>query len=448
MKKYLEFINANKDFMFEDIMRFVLIDSVYDEKTVSKTRPFGNGVEGALEFVAELGKKHGFAVDRCDGYCTELTLGEGEKTIGIFAHADVVPPTGVWKTAPFDPFIEEGKLYGRGSSDDKGPFMAAFYAVLALKNAGLIKGYKVRFVVGGDEERGSRCLEYYFHKLNKPNPTYGFTPDADFPLIYGEKGINDFFPEIKVEIPHVKKMSGGVATNAVCDKATIELDDAKEVIEFCEKNSIAFKAEGNTVRIFGRAAHGSTPEKGVNAAIKAFAILGKVYKVEKLAQLADCLSETTGKKWGGFCETKLMGKTTYCIGMISYEKGLLKFSVNFRYPETVKSVEYKDKFDAYFGTKSTMGEESPFLLFDPKSSLVKTLMKAYRKESFDYFHDAMTIGGGTYAKHCQNTVAFGALFPGREYVMHQPNEYMPIDDIVAASRIYARAILALGKLKK
>lgn len=445
--KYKEYLLGTEQEMLEELMRFVAIDSVYDEKTVKKGQPFGVGVKNALTYVAKLGERYGFEVDTCDGYATELTIGEGDKTIGIFAHADVVPPSGVWTTAPFEPFIDDEKLYGRGSSDDKGPFMAAFYAVLALKEAGLIKGYKVRFVVGGDEERGSSCLEYYFHKLNKPQPTYGFTPDADFPLIYGEKGINDFFPELKIKIPHVKSMNGGVATNAVCDKVDIELDDPKAVIAYCKEHKIAHKVDGKVVRIFGRAAHGSTPEIGVNAALKSLDILGKVYDIEKLTQISKCLTETTGRLFDGFCETKLMGHTTYCVGMISYEKDVLKFSVNFRYPETVNSVEYKDNFDSFFGTTSTMGEESPYLLFDPKSKLVKALMKAYRKETHDYFNDAMTIGGGTYAKHCKNTVAFGALFPGRKYVMHQPDEYMPTEDIIKASHIYAKAILNLGKLK-
>lgn len=445
--KYTEFLNNSKEKMIEDLMEFVSINSVYDEKTVTKAQPFGSGVAQALDYVARLGLANGFKIDKCDGYCTELTIGEGEKTIGIFAHADVVPPTGVWKDGPFSPFVEDGRIYGRGTSDDKGPFMAAFYAVLALKNANLIKDYKVRIVVGGDEERGSGCLDYYFKTLKKPDPTYGFTPDADFPLIYGEKGINDFFPELKVKIPHVKSLKGGVATNAVCDKVEIEFDDPKEFIEYCEKNVIAHKVDGKVVKIFGKSAHGSTPNLGVNAAIKTLSILGEVYDVPELSKLAKGLSDTSGKSFGGYTSTKLMGETTYCVGMISYEKGALKFSVNFRYPETVKSVEYKDKFDAYFGTTSTMGVESPYLLFNPKSKLVKTLMKAYRKESYDLFSDPITIGGGTYAKHCKNTVAFGALFPGREYVMHQPNEYMPLADIYKSSRIYARAIYLLGKLK-
>lgn len=445
--KYDSFLRESKDNMLEELMRFVSINSVYDEKSVTKEHPFGAGVADALEYVARLGEKNGFKVDRCDGYCTELTIGEGDKMIGIFAHADVVPPTGVWTQGPFSPFIENEKIYGRGTSDDKGPFMAAFYAVLALKKFDLIKNYKIRLVVGGDEERGSKCLDYYFKTLKKPDPTYGFTPDADFPLIYGEKGIVDFFPELKIDLPHVISISGGAATNAVCDKVKIELDDATEVEEYLTKNCIAHKTEGNIVRIFGKSAHGSTPERGVNAALKAFDVLGHVYHNDKLLELYNKLSDTRGKSFNGYASTKLMGETTYCVGLVSYEKGLLKFSVNFRYPETVKCVEYKDNFDAEFGTKSKMGTESPYLLFDPKSKLVKTLMKAYRKESYDLFHDPMTIGGGTYAKHCKNTVAFGALFPGRDYVMHQPNEYMPVVDIMKSAFIYAKAIYLLGKLK-
>ena len=444
---YRNFIIDQKDNMLEELMRFVSINSVFDKSTVTKEHPFGAGVADALDYVAKLGEKYGFSVDRCDGYCTELTIGDGERVVGIFAHSDVVPATGDWERDPFDCYVNEGKIYGRGTSDDKGPFMAAFYAVLALLDAGLLKGYKVRFVVGGDEERGSRCLDYYFKTLEKPSPTYGFTPDADFPVIYGEKGINDFFPELEVEIPHVKKISGGAATNAVCDKVEIELDNADELADYCAKNFVTFERKENTVIILGKSAHGSTPNEGDNAAIKTLKILGEIYHVEKLQKLADGLADTSGKKWDGFCYTKLMGETTYCVGMISYEKGLLKFSVNFRYPETVKSVEYKDKFDAYFGTKSTMGEESHVLFFDPKSKLVKTLMKAYRAETHDLFAKPITIGGGTYAKHCANTVAFGALFQGRESVMHQPNEYMPVEDIVKSALIYARAIYLLGNLK-
>ena len=128
--KYREFINQHKDEMIEELKKFVSINSVFDKSTQTKEHPFGQGVANALDYVAKLGEKYGFEVDRCDGYCTELTIGSGDKMIGIFAHSDVVPATGEWNEDPFKPYVKDGKLYGRGTSDDKGPFVAAFYAVL------------------------------------------------------------------------------------------------------------------------------------------------------------------------------------------------------------------------------------------------------------------------------------------------------------------------------
>lgn len=443
---YKSLLKSYRKEMINELFKFVAIPSVFDEKTKSPDMPFGKDVDTALAYVAELGKKNGFKVDRCDGYATELTIGEGSRTIGIYAHSDVVPISGEWRKSPFEAYIENGKIYGRGTSDDKGPFIATFYAVKALVESGTLKDTKIVLVVGGDEERGSSCLDYYFKTLKKPAPDYGFTPDSDFPLIYGEKGINDFFPELDIEIPHVKSIKGGVATNAVCDRVEVELDDVSLVEEYCKKHGISHEISGKTFIFLGKSAHGSTPEIGDNAALKAMLVLGKVYKVDKLLEIASALSETSGKLFGGFYETKLLGKTTYCVGLISYEKNHLKFSVNFRYPEGVNSVEYKDKFDQYFGTKSTIGEESPNLLYDPKSKLVKTLLKAYRLETLD-FRKPLTTGGGTYAKHCQNTIAFGALFPNRESSMHEPNECMPVKDVYKSAEIYATAIKLLGKLK-
>lgn len=444
--KYKRILKSYHEEMIDELRKFVAIPSVYDEKTVTKAKPFGENVDKALAYVAELGKKNGFSVDRCDGYATELTIGEGNRTIGIFAHADVVPISGNWDDDPFSGKVKDGNIYGRGTSDDKGPFISAFYAVKALHEAGMLKDTKIKIVVGGDEERGSSCLDYYFLTLKKEGPDFGFTPDSDFPLIYGEKGITDFFSEINVEIPHVKSIKGGVATNAVCDKVEVELDDVTEVQKYCEKYNISHEISGKTLIFLGKSAHGSTPELGDNAALKAMLVLGKVYGVEKLLEIASNLSDPNGRFFGGFAESKLLGKTTYCVGLISYEKGLLKFSVNFRYPETVKREEFKNKFDAFFGTKSEMGEESHHLLYDPKTTLVKTLLKAYRLETFD-FRKPLTTGGGTYAKHAKNTIAFGALFPGRESTMHEPNELMPIKDIFKSADIYARAIVLLGKVK-
>ena len=144
------------------LKKFLAIPSLYDEKTISETNPYGSNIGEALNFLAELGARYGFNVDKCDGRLVELTYGDGDKLIDIFAHVDVVPATGDWQSDPFVPTIERNVLYARGASDDKGPLIAAFYAIKALKDNGLIRNYRVRLVAGGDEERGSTCLQYYF----------------------------------------------------------------------------------------------------------------------------------------------------------------------------------------------------------------------------------------------------------------------------------------------
>lgn len=432
--------------MKDALNRFLMIPSVYDEKTATKEKPFGENVDKALKFIGELGSRFGFDVDYCDGYATELTIGEGERMIGIFAHADVVPATGNWTSDPFTPVVRKNNLYARGSSDDKGPLIAAFYAVKALRDNGMLRDYRVRIVVGGDEERGSKCLHHYFEVLHKEAPTYGFTPDSDFPLIYGEKGIVDFRPEFKVDIPHVKSISGGVASNAVCDKAKVVMDKDEAFIAFLKENKIKFEEEEDGVLFLGKAVHGSTPELGVNAALIALKALGDFYKVEKLSLIGDKLSDTSGKAFNGYSHSKLLGDTTYCVGMISYEKGLLTFPVNFRYNETVDAKAFKENFEKFFGCVAKMGEPSKVLLYDPECYLVKTLLKAYRAETND-MSKPLTTGGGTYAKHAPNTVAFGALFPHAVSTMHEPDEYMNLDDFFMASVIYAHAIRLLGEGK-
>lgn len=442
---YYSLMKPYKEEMVNKLIEFLKIPSVLDEKGATKAMPFGKDVDAALKYVGKLGEELGFDVDYCDGYATELSIGSGKKLIGIYAHADVVPVTGEWKFGPFNPTIEKNRLYARGSSDDKGPLLAALYAVKALADKDLIKDYRVKVVAGGDEESGSRCLVHYFEHLKKENPTYGFTPDSDFPLIYGEKGITDFESKVKVDIPNVKSIKGGVVTNAVCDKVLVSLEKADDFVKYLDEKKIKYEANGNDITFIGKAVHGSTPELGVNAALIALKALGDFYNVEKLSLIGEKLSDTAGKSFNGYSHSKLLGDTTYCVGIIEYKKGELFFTVNFRYNEKVKPEVFMANMDKELGTSSKMDGASRVLLFDPKCKMVKTMMKAYRAETHDRTKP-LTTGGGTYAKHAQNTVAFGAQFPHAEFTMHEPNEYINLDDLFMSSVIYAHAIKLLGEL--
>ena len=435
-------------------------ESVYDEKTISKEAPYGAGVKSALDFIAKLGKEYGFKVDPCQGRCTEISFGEEGTLVGIYAHSDVVPVSGKWDHKPFGAEIvgegKEAKMYGRGTSDDKGPLIAALMAIKLLKDNGLIKGYRVRLVAGGDEERGSSCLEHYFHVLKKPASDFGFTPDADFPLIYAEKGIHRAEASGKLDLKPIIAMDGGVVGNAVCDKIVITLPTMKGLQDKLKavpglRFDISEAGPIQIVTIFGKSAHGSTPELGDNAAIKAFKVFGEILGNKNLLNLAKVLEDPFGKGFGGDCYSEGFGpagKSTFNYGIVSYKDGVLKLSIDHRYGEAAKPEESLEKLGKATGLSIRILSVSPMLHFDLKDPLIVTLMKSYKHMTHKFFDKPMALGGGTYAKEAKNCVAYGSAFKGHEGDIHAPNEYIYLDDFYRQIAIYADAIYALGQLKK
>ncbi len=436
------------------LQKWIKINSVYDEKTKARNAPFGKGVRDALDYIACLAEEKGFNVDRCNGYCTEISYGKGD-IIGIYAHADVVPVSGEWKYPPFSGEIADNKMYGRGTSDDKGPAMAAFYALCALKDNNLIDGYQVRLVIGGNEESGSKCLEYYFNKLKKPYPKYGFTPDGEFPLIYGEKGIANYKVEQDIVFKNVKEIHGGVVANSVIDKAYAII---KADFKLLKEARIYFEAIGckyeikeileteYRIEVTGKAAHGSLPHEGINAALVLMKFLGLYFHDSSLEVVPNYYLDTNGTKLGCFYETPLLHETTYNVGILDYKDGKLSYIVNFRYPEKVKVKNVIEKLEKLDIGKVTLLSESKPLLMDPNSKMVQTLLHVYQDETHDYESQIMTIGGGTYAKESKNTLAFGSHFVGRDDRIHNSDETITLDDLTSSIAIYAHAIDALGRL--
>ncbi len=438
---------------------FVGKASVYDPKTITKDAPYGAGVKSALDYVAKLGKDYGFAVDTCEGYCTELSFGESGPLIGIYAHSDVVPVSGKWDHKPFaaDIFGEgkDAKVIGRGSTDDKGPLIASLMAIKLLKDNGLINGFRVRLVAGGDEERGSSCLRHYFDALKKPHCDYGFTPDAEFPLIYAEKGIHHATASAKLDLSPIIAMDGGVVANAVCDRIVITLKNDRKLGEKLKAKGVAFDlSEAGPIQILtftGKSAHGSTPELGVNAALIAFKALGEIYNNKDLIRLGEVLSDPFGKSFGGDSYSEgfeQAGKGTFNYGLVSYKEGKLSISIDHRYGEKGKPEEAFKAFEKATGLKVVVNSVAPLLYFDKKDPLIATLMKSYKHMTHKFFDKPMAIGGGTYAKEAKNCVAYGCSFKGREGNIHSPNEYMYIEDFNQWIAMMADAIYSLGQLKK
>jgi len=434
------------------LQEFVRIPSVYDSSSIREGAPFGAGVKKALDYVAKLGKDYGFKVDACKGYCTELTVGEEGPIIGIYAHSDVVPVSGKWTDTPFSGIIKDDRLWGRGACDDKGPLIASLFAVKLLKDNGLIKGYRVRLVSGGDEERGSSCLSHYFGALKKEDCAYGFTPDADFPLIYGEKAIQNYELTYEGTLGPVIAMDGGVVKNAVCDKILVTLAKDSKFEEYLKSSKvdcdIAPMNEITMVTFKGKSAHGSTPELGVNAAIIAMKTIGAYYHVEALNKIAKALDSGDGSSFGGNIYSPELLETSYNYGIVKYDGKKLFMTLDFRFGELAKPAECIDKLVKATGLVAKKTVDVKALLFDKKSPIVSTLMKVYKLETHDFFAKPFTIGGGTYAKEAKNTVAFGASFKGHPGNMHSPDEYIYLGDFYKDIAIYAHAIYALGKMAK
>lgn len=430
----------------------IRIPSVYDATTIKEGAPFGTNVKKALDYLAKLGRDYGFKVDTCDGYCTELTIGEEGPLIGIYGHSDVVPATGKWENSPWSPAIKDGKMVCRGCADDKGPLIASLYAVKLLKDNGLIKGYRVRLVSGGDEERGSSCLNYYFHTLKKEECDYGFTPDADWPLIYGEKAIRRATLSFEGKLGPVIEMMGGEVPNAVCDKILVTLPRDKKFEDYLKTNNVSADVSSNEVLTMvtfkGKAAHGSTPELGVNAALIAFKTIGEFYKVDALKKIYNALKDSDGASFGGKVTSPELGDATYNYGVVRYSADKLTISLDFRFGETCNPDDCLKALGEKSGLNVEVVSVTDALLFDKKSPLITTLMKAYKRETLDLFAKPFTIGGGTYAKEAKNTVAFGAAFKKHPGDMHAPTEYLYVEDFYKDIAIYARAIYMLGNLKK
>lgn len=439
------------------LVELVRKKSVYDESSISNDAPYGKGVKSGLDCLEKMAAAMGFNTRNVDGHCVEISYGSQGPLIGIYAHCDVVPTSGKWDNPPFEGKIigegKEKKVIGRGTSDDKGPLVAALYSLKLLKDNGLISNYKVRLVAGGDEERGSSCLDYYFKTKNNPHCDYGFTPDADFPLIYAEKGIVHGSLTKLINLSPIVAIDGGVASNAVCDKMVVTIPtDKKFLKKFLDEKINGDVSEAGEIMIVtfkGKSAHGSTPELGESAMAKGFVFLGSYYNNKFLLNLAKAIIDTRGSLFKGNATSKELGESTYNYGLVTYNsKNVLTISLDYRYGEDANADEAVNNLSKFVDMTFVQSSKSDILLFDKKSPLVATLMKSYKHMTHKFFDKPMAIGGGTYAKEAKNIVAYGSAFKGHPGNIHSPNEYIYVNDLFAQIAIYADAIYKLGQLKK
>lgn len=477
---YLDLIDDYQDQMVKTLKELISIKSVLSE--AEGDAPFGKGVQEAFEYMLRKGREEGFDIENVDNYGGHIDFGgyfldeEGDiagtsdEIMGILGHLDVVPEGKDWDHEPYGGELIDGRLYGRGSTDNKGPVVAAFYAMKALKDAGVVPEVKVRLILGLDEETGWKGMDYYLKRVKMPD--FGFSPDADFPAIHGEMGLLIF--ELAKKIAKstnvsgkgvsLRSITGGNAPNMVADHARAVLkaesyDGIKEKLSAFKKETgyhINAKGIGKNLEIttLGVSAHGARPEKGLNAISILMKFLTTIsFENEDVNEFIDFYDKQIGFDLNGEAigcgfSDEPSGKLIFNVGMIAVDDEAARLTINIRYPVTMTDEQIYDAMmpaiNKYnLGIIKQKHEKPIYIPVDDE--LITTLMDVYRKHTGDTESEPLVIGGGTYARAVKNTVAFGARFPGEGELAHQKNEYILVESLVKATKIFADSIFQLAK---
>ncbi len=401
----------------------------------SPRAPYGVGPAAALDYVLKLCASLGFRVKNCDGQVGWAEIGQGDEMVGILCHLDVVPAGDGWDFPPYAMTVQGDRAYGRGITDDKGPAMCCIYAMKDILDAGIPLKRRIRIIFGLSEETGS-WTDMAYYTAHEERPVFGITPDADFPAIYGEKGILSVELRMPLADSGLLSAAGGNAANVVPP--------------WCEA-SYQGPHGPVTVRAQGRPAHASTPEDGKNAIS---ALMEQLAGVPGLSSSFVDFYQTYigwdyyGGKMGCGLEDDKSGKLTLNAGVLAVEGSDLVLTLNIRNPVTFGKEDVLGPIRtaaATCGMSVTLTEENPPIYMDKNGPVITALLEVYREATGDLDHQPTVIGGGTYARAMDNIVAFGPMLPGRELTEHMNNEYALVEDLFLCRTIYRRALEKLAE---
>ncbi|MBU5308050.1 M20 family metallopeptidase [Clostridioides mangenotii] len=430
--------------MISSIQEAIKIPSVISEK--EGTYPFGENIDKALRYMLDLCESLGFKTVYKDGYYGYAEIGHGDEIIGILGHVDVVSEGSYksWEFPPFNGVVNDGKIYGRGAQDDKGPTISAIYAVKALMDLDLNFNKRIRFIFGTDEENLWRCINKY-KENGEEIPTYGFTPDSKFPIINAEKGLLQV--NLKCKSTSDIDLSVGESLNAVPGKAIYIGKHINKLEEELNRLNFGYIVDENKISVKGKSVHSAVSETGINALTRLCIALNNIgVKSNTIKFLAEVIGEdANGQNIVKDCKDDISGKLTVNAGKLLIKDGKeiagldIRVPVSYKIEDIVKSLkETAQKYQLEY-------EQYDFLdsIYIPEDSiLVNTLRKVYEEET-GLDGSPVSSGGATYARALENCVAFGSIFPGSPKTEHQVNEFAIINDLVKASKIYALAIYEL-----
>ncbi len=455
-------VDDHREDYLRDVARLVSVRSVGGE--AREGMPFGEGPAAALAEALWIAGEKGFITKDYDGYVMTADLLEGERILDILAHLDVVGEGDGWETDPYTAVEKDGCLYGRGTDDDKGPAVAAMYAMACIRDlAGGELKKNVRLILGTDEESGSRDIRYYYER--EKNAPHTFSPDAGFPVFNTEKGgfVGTFHRSWTREsaLPRVSSMDGGYRINVLpADASALALGVTKAETEaicrpLAEKMNVSLTVTeedgGVRLSVRGLAAHASTPEQGRNGITALIAMLNalplaKCDSTEALAKLAELLpyGDGEGRALGVAMADELSGALSLAFSLFHLSAEGCEGSFDSRVPLCATeanccAVADKRFREAGFAFRGVMRPphhtpgDTPF---------VASMLRSYELYS-GRKGECLSMGGGTYVHGIPGGVAFGASMPGFVSNLHSANERMNIQDMLTAIKIFAQVIYDL-----
>ncbi len=452
-------VEALRDDVVGTLRRWIRIPSV--KAAPLPGAPFGAAVRDALNEALGDAKRLGCRVRDFDGYIGDAEIGEGPETMGMLAHLDVVPAGDGWAVDPFGADIAEGKLYGRGTTDDKGPAVAALFAMRALLDAGYTPKKKIRLILGCDEESGWDDIRHY--KQHEKMPDFGFSPDAEYPVINTEKGIEqirlsaEIAGEAGAAVP-VYSARAGERANVIPGLATAEIGcaDVPALNAALRATGLSVTAEalpGDRALLtsVGVAGHAAMPSLGKNAAGQLLLALDAIGAGGGSRAFIECLArgiglDYTGKGLGVDGADAISGPLTMNLGILRIENGRAEAVIDIRHPvlmhhEMIAKIIGMRVREAGVAVE-VVGYKAP-LHVPAESWIVRELLSVYQAQTGLPAY-TIAMGGGTYARSMDNCVAFGVNFPGEEELAHQAGEHIGIDKLMLNVRIFAHALARLA----